>query len=63
MVTHSDTHTGGDVEKKKNSKKEPVPAVGPKVIGNRSYSKNGSQDEKSTRHPFYPLEWYIFEHD
>jgi hypothetical protein len=62
MVSHGDAHTSGDVKKEKNSEKEPIPPVGPKVIRNRSYSKYGSKDEKSTRHPFHPIEWYIFEH-
>ena len=62
MVSNGDAHAGGDVKKEENSEKEPIPPVGPEVIGNRSYSKYGSKDEKPTRHPFYPTEWYIFKH-
>jgi hypothetical protein len=36
VVSNGNAHAGGDVKKEKNSEKEPVPAIGPKIIRNRS---------------------------
>ena len=62
MVPNGYTHTGSDIKEEEHPEKEPIPAISPEVVRHRSYGKKGSKNEKPTRHPFHPVEWYIFKH-
>jgi hypothetical protein len=62
MVSHRNTHSCGNIVKKKNTEKKPIPTVIPKIIRNRGDGQNCSKNEKATRNPLHPIEWYILKH-